>query len=421
MTNQLSVLLLALVPLSCGEGESSPNGPNPSQDAAAESSLDAPAETAADDAANDTPDAPPVQSITFTERSTTTIVDAGSDHLAFPDVTRLSDGRILLVYRRGNGHVDTSGRIMKVFGDAAASTWSDETLLHDEPNIDDRDPSVTTLHDGTVVVNYFQYATHSEGVTLHDSFVGWSTDDGATFSAFEQVGPCPMGVQDPKVSNDLWVDDDDLPIEVWASSSAVIETDGALLLPSYGGYALNLSNLAAHPRSRLALFQASQLGGAWTSVPVVPERQPDTWLMEPALLLLPDGTLLMHVRTANQASPGSPGNLLQASSDDGGSTWSEYKDLGFIGHAPELLRLRNGVIVSAFREINDAYTREWVSMISSLDDGATWSERIQIRDCGASECGYPGLLELDDDALLITYYAPGGSSIDASIYDFAAD
>jgi len=424
MRNHLPLILIltAFATGGCGSDDTA-NPSEPGSDAGPESGIDA-APDALDDVSDEStadasPDAAPVTSISFTQRSVTTVVEAGGDHLAFPDVTRLSDGRILLAYRRGSDHVDASGKIMKVFADADATTWSAEEVLYDAPGIDDRDPSVTTLADGTVVVNYFQYETLAAGVTVHDNFVGWSMDDGATFSDFEQVGSCPMNVQDPQLVNDLWVDDQGDPFDVYASSSSVLAYEGELLMPVYGGRPLNLSNLAGHPRSRLSLFKTSALGSAWTESLVEPQLAEDTWLMEPALLALPDGKLIMHVRTADGASPGSAGNLLQTTSSDGGAGWSDYEDLGFVGHAPELLRLDNGVLLSAFREINDAFTKEWVSMMYSLDDGATWSDRIRVRDCGASECGYPGLLELDGDALLIVYYAPGGQSVDAAVYGFS--
>ncbi len=412
----------------CGSGETA-SSPAPGVDASPDGQADGEvdgevdAEAGVPDAASeaDAQEAAAVTAIQFLERNRAVVVEAGSDHLAFPDVTRLSDGRILLVYRRGATHVDTTGRIMKVFGGADGVTWSSEEVLYDEPDIDDRDPSVTTLEDGTVVLNYFQYLKLSAGVTLHENFVGGSLDDGATFSAFEKVGPGPMAVDNPTLQDGLWVDDQGEPIWVNASSSAVVSHGGELLLPNYGGMALNLGNLATHPRSRISLFWAPGLGSGWTETVVEPDLATDTWLMEPALIELPNGRLLMQVRTAEGTSPGSPGNLWQTLSEDGGQSWSPYEDLGFIGHAPELLRLHNGVLVSAFREINDAYTKEWVSMMYSLNDGETWSDRIQVRDCGASECGYPGLLELEGDVLLMVYYAPGGESVDAVVFDFVAE
>ena len=81
---------------------------------------------------------------------------------------------------------------------------------------------------------------------------------------------------------------------------------------------------------------------------------------------------------------------------DGGATWSDWSPFSFVGHAPDLLRLENGVLLSAFREINDAFTQEWVSYMYSITESATWSPVTRVESCGAAECGYPSLLELDD-------------------------
>lgn len=365
------------------------------------------------------PDAP-IASITFTLAQEAVVREVTAQHLAFPDVVRLRDGRLLVVYREGRTHVDATGRIMKQFGSADALTWSAPEVLVDTPSIDDRDPSVTVLPNGDVLVNWFQYLPQGN-LTVHHVYVTRSTDNGATFGTAVEVDHGPLTVTSPQLdAQGLWVDSAGQPVIVQASSSSVISTVGdRLLLPAYGGNALNLSNLNATPRSRLTLYASNDSGDTWTALPVAPARATDTWLMEPAIMRLDDGSLLMQLRTAAATSPSSAGHLLQTVSTDDGATFSDYRDLGFVGHAPELVQLHNGVVVSAFRYLDDALTTETVSMMASVDRGATWGDQVVIHDCSAVECGYPGLLELDGDRLLVVYYAPGGTAIDAAIYSFA--
>ena len=114
---------------------------------------------------------------------------------------------------------------------------------------------------------------------------------------------------------------------------------------------------------------------------------------------------------------------MQSVSDDGGKTWSDYKSLGVVAHAPELLKLSNGVIISSFRWLEwldqgADIKREAVSMIYSTDNGDTWSDLIEIEDCGLAECGYPGMLELDNNRILVVYYSPGGMGIRSTIIKF---
>jgi hypothetical protein len=365
---------------------------------------------------------PPITAVTLTQAETFTIAEGGGDHLAFPDITRLSDGRILLVYRRGASHVDATGRIMKQFGSADGKTWSTPEVLLDTASIDDRDPSVATLANGDVLVNHFEYRTQSTpsgSLTLHQTYVSRSTDQGATFGAPQELGTDPLAVTAPALVSGEWQDGQGHALMVTASSSAVVESGAQLWVPVYGGHALDMSHLSTMPKGRVSLYGSTDGGQSWAASAVMPEDAADLWLMEPALLSLGQDRLLMQIRTAKGSSPSAPGNLLQTRSEDGGKTWSAYQDLGFPGHAPELLRLANGVLVSAFRELDAAFTHEWVSYMTSVDDGLTWSDRVHVRDCKATECGYPGTLELDGNRVLLVYYAPGGTSIEGVLYDVA--
>ena len=358
--------------------------------------------------------------VNFTPETSFTIVNGGGDHLAFPDVAKVADGSLVLVYRRGSSHVDATGKIMKIFGDARGTIWYNEEVLYDVPDMDDRDPSITTLPGGELAVNYFQYLTRTVGNTTlstHHIFYGTSGDAGATFSAFGQVDPGDMLPVEPVRDGDgVWVDGQGEPIIIEASSAPVIAHKGLLLLPAYGGNALNLANLGATAKSRITLYTSSDNGQSWQGAPVNRFNRPDAWLMEPAILALDNGRLLMHIRTALGASPSNAGPLMQAVSDDDGATWSDWEEFGFTGHAPELYQLGNGVVISAFRWINDAFTAENVSFMYSTDRGETWSGLIEIADCGAAECGYPGVMELDNGGVLMVYYAPGGGSIKGVIY-----
>jgi len=364
---------------------------------------------------------PPVTAITFTEEQRFTIA-AEPGHQAFPSVTRLADGQLLLVFRLGAGHVEASGRIMKQFGAPDASQWSTPEVLVDAPDIDDRDPSATTLDDGSVLVSYFQYRTEAVGndtLILHQVFTGTSVDGAQTFTPFTQASAGPMAVANPSIDGSgLWVDGGGDPIVVTACSSPAVAVGQTVAIPTYGGNTLNLGNLAAAPRSTIALLASASAAGPWTSQPVAPDAAPSTWLQEPALLPLSTGAWLIHARTAEDTSPSSPGPLVQALSTDQGASWSSWAPFDFVGHAPDLLELDNGVVLSAFREINDAFTQEWVSFVHSLDHGATWSAPRQVEDCGAVECGYPSLVELPGNRLLMVYYAAGGASIDGVVLTF---
>lgn len=355
-------------------------------------------------------------SVTFGAASRFTIADGQGDHLAFPSVARLPDGSLMLVYRRGASHVDPTGRIMKQLGTADAKTWSTPEVLVDSADVDDRDPSLLVTAAGKAIVAWFPYRTVTIGtrsLSVHHVAIVRSDDAGKSFGA-------PIDVtKDPDVTGTTidaagrWIDASGAPIVVEATSSPMRELGGTLVLPTYGGPALNLSALGAAARSRISLQESVDGGATWKARLVNPAAAGDLWLQEPALLSLGARSLLF-ARSAQGTSPSNAGKLLEAISDDGGASWGDWQPLPFVGHAPDVVRLSSGALVVGVRELDDALTKEWISIVASVDDGATWSAPFRILNCQAAECGYPSLLELSPDQLLVVYYAPGGVSISAA-------
>ncbi|PKN46354.1 MAG: hypothetical protein CVU59_06330 [Deltaproteobacteria bacterium HGW-Deltaproteobacteria-17] len=343
-------------------------------------------------------------------------------HLAFPDVAPLADGRLLLVYRQGDSHVDATGRIMKQFGTADGTIWSTPEVLLDVPGIDDRDPSITRLGDGRLQVTWFQYRGQPFGadtVYLHETFRAESLDEGETWSDPVQVTPGTMTLAAGAGLNaeGRWVDSQGELVIVHASSAPMVEHGDEWILPNYGGNALNLNNIAGCLRSEISLFTSSDQGQTWEEHTVLPGAVPSVWLQEPSLLITRSGRRLLQVRTAYGTTPSTPGDLAQSVSEDQGTTWSPWQPFSFVGHAPDLFQTSHGVVLSAFREINDAFTQEWVSLMHSVDEGITWTAPLRIADCGAIECGYPSFAELDGSRLLVVYYGPGGTTIEGVIYE----
>jgi hypothetical protein len=341
------------------------------------------------------------------------------EHVAFPDVARLADGRLLLVYREAMMHaVDPTGRLVKHIGQPDGLSWSDAEVLYDEPGIDDRDPSITTLSDGTIALNYFRYefqATTDGPLTVYQAFHGRSDDDGASFESVSIIGGA-MDYPDASVGLEgLWEDALGNPITVRACSSPIIEVGGRLHAQLYGGAPWVPTNPNS-PRSRVILATTDDDGETWNETVLAPQQGADLWLQEPAILALDEQRWLMHVRVAEGDSPGNVGFMHQAISNDGGQSWSDYEPFEFIGQAPYLARLQSGVLISAFRWLDDGTTTSAVNFMYSMDEGETWSELISIVAPQLTEVGYPSIVELDDGRVLFVYYV-GGTSIKGIIYD----
>ncbi len=361
--------------------------------------------------------------ITFTPEGEEIVLIEGGGHYAFPDIVRRADGSLFVAYRFGSSHADNGGRLLFQTGSADGAVWSDPSPLVNTAGLDDRDPSLTVLSDGRIALNWFEYYFTDDPTVqpyAHHVFTAFSSDGGASFSEGVQVDPGPLDYAGATIDEEgIWRDAEGAEVLIMACSSPMIEHDGALLLPLYGGNALNYTNFSLTPHKPIALGRSDDGGQTWSSAEIA-GNDDDLWLMEPAILDIGGTRMIMQVRSAAGSSPSNKGKLLQSVSTDGGATWSAYTELPFIAHAPELVKLGNGVIVSAFRWLNDSYTAENVSFVYSLDGGATWSDLVIVRDCGAAECGYPGIVELPGNRILIVYYLPGGAGIAARMYSFSA-
>ena len=369
-----------------------------------------------------------VSSIKFKIPEEASTVAEFSGHFAFPDVVRLKSGKFMAVYRNGSTHADQSGAIIVSLSNDGVN-WGDPDILLDNSTIDDRDPSITVFSDGRVGMNWFKYrypADYSEP-WVHHLFFAISDKSGMNFGEHIQVDDGVFDYSETAVmdENGIWLDDENgSEVTVAASSSSMIEDGEKIIIPGYFGNALNWQSMDKTPKTRVVLYESSDGGKTWTPNEVKAEIDEKTWLQEPALLKVTGKRWILHVRTGVGSSPSNKGDLVQSISEDGGKTWSPYKSLGFVAHAPELLKLENGVLVSSFRWLDWGgmnVTREAVSMIYSLDGGETWSDVIEILDCGKAECGYPGMIELPDNKILVVYYTPGGKGIESKIITFEAE
>ena len=367
-----------------------------------------------------------VSSIKFTIPEDASTVADSSGHFAFPDVVKLKSGKLMAVYRNGSTHADKSGAIIVSLSDDGIN-WGEPDILLDDTTIDDRDPSITVFSDGRVGMNWFKYrypADYSEP-WVHHLFFAVSDKSGLNFGEHIQVDGGVFDYSETAEMNEsgIWVDENGDEVTVAASSSSMVEDGEKIIIPGYFGNALNWQSMSKTPKTKVVLYESSDGGKTWTPNDVNAEIDEKTWIQEPALLKVTDKRWIIQARTARGSSPSNKGDLVQSVSEDGGKTWSAYKSLGFVAHAPELLKLENGVIVSSFRWLDwgTSVNREAVSMVYSLDGGETWSDLIEILDCGKAECGYPGMVELSDNRILIVYYTPGGRSIESKIIYFEAE
>ena len=222
----------------------------------------------------------------------------------FPTVERLRNGHLIVVFYDSPEHVSPRGRISLVRSVDGGRTWSAPTVAVDSP-LDDRDPSLVQTRAGTLLLSYFSagYPGAPQGAGV---YVARSDDEGATWSA-----PVPVGTRLPAAG----------------TTSKIVELgNGDLLIPIYG-------MISRYARS--AVVRSTDGGLTWPRASEVEiESAARLDLVEPALVTLDGGRLLMIMRTER-----SDFVAMESRSTDEGRTWSEPVKTGIKALASDLLAI----------------------------------------------------------------------------------
>ena len=301
--------------------------------------------------------------------------DAGAgSYEAFPDVTRLHNGDLLCVFYAGYSHVSypcekwpKGAYIASCRSTDDGKTWGKPQVVVDT-RLDDRDPSVCQLKNGTLICNFFrgQYTRDGrkrvkrpEFERTNDVYIVRSHDGGHTWEAEPQLIPSPFPASH-------------------ACSEPVRELhDGTLILATYGS--------CPGKKTPVAFIRSHDAGKTWGDWTVVED---DHHHYEPSLLQLPDKSLLCTLRPC----------MCITRSTDLGRTWTPRKRMGRPGHASYLLRTSTGIVLNAHRVPG-------TSVEYSLDEGRAWSAPVKIDSAGGA---YPSMVELRDGSILVVYYCDRG-------------
>ncbi len=248
----------------------------------------------------------------------------------FADMIRLQDGRLLVAYREGSGHISQDGRLMTVVSADEGRTWSAPRVALDAA-VDDRDPKLVQLRDGTVLMNFFRtdWTGYPKGkATLIGTFVSRSTDGGTTWSSPVQVGSAMnerRGIA-WKIYN----------AGLAASHGPIVELpDGDLLVPLYGVMPDGVDCPASVVRSTDGGLTWPASGESFIG------RHMGLELQEPNLTVLRHGLVVAIIRTSTVSAHISW-------SRDGGRTWSLPRDTGLKASSHHQLLTRSGDILLTY-------------------------------------------------------------------------
>ncbi|MGK5682515.1 sialidase family protein [Actinoplanes sp. URMC 104] len=312
-----------------------------------------------------------------------TVARAEAGRLAhFPDIVRLGDGRLLASYREGAGHVRSDGRISVVESTDGGVTWSQPWVAVDG-RYDDRDPKMTVLADGTVLLSYFVIDWSTESLhTTHGTYVHRSTDGGRTWSDAVEVGTAMVdegGRLTPAVPT-------------WAAShGAAAELPGGdLLLPLYG-------RLPGQKWQRATVVRSTDGGRTWPAGgEVLLGEEEGVHFQEPTLTVLPGGEVVALIRTTADVA-------YLCRSSDGGHTWTEARPTDMPASSHHALALSTGEVLVTYGDLSKRFSehRDTVGRLVR-DPAGTWDgyEDVQLYDSGHQDQANPSSVEVEPGRFL---------------------
>ncbi len=305
------------------------------------------------------------------------IISRGGDagpYQAFPDICRLRNGDLLCVFYAGYGHVSLpdagkgwpqGGRLCAVRSRDDGKTWSVPVTIFDDA-LDNRDPHIAQLKDGSLVVSFFSLKPGTGGQPYDG--VGTqlirSIDGGNTWDNEAHV-VAPPG---------------------WYVSAPVRQLPDRTCL-------LGLYYFGGAGNEYGGVIRSTDAGRTWSPPIPIAESQKLPLDAETDVIRLRDGVLLAALRSSKI-------NLHFSTSHDNGKTWGPACDSGFKGHAPHFTRLKTGEILLTHRLPNTA-------LHVSRDDGRTWEGPFEIDSVIGA---YPSTVELKDGSVLVVYYTEGEGS-----------
>lgn len=302
----------------------------------------------------------------------------GERKVFFPDIVRTVAGELLVTYYDSREHMHTpDSRIMLVRGSGDGRQWSAPVPLLDHAGLDDRDPSITQLRSGRLVLTWFRRDPSDLDRERH-CMVMTSDDDGATWTE-------PAWIPTALDRSAVTVPPLELP-------------DGRLLLALYG-------YTAEQPDGPyvIRLSVSTDQGQTWGDEITVPAAQEPYGLVEPDLVHLGGQDLLMVARSRDH-----PRNAAHALwSTDLGATWTDPVELDFPGHAPNLVPLGEARVLMTWGDYqaDEPRTRPTKGRVVDGHDRALAGATLTLHaHPGVFDQSYPSAARLDDGSYLVVHY-----------------
>jgi predicted neuraminidase len=303
-----------------------------------------------------------------------------------PSVTQLGGNRVMCVWFSGPFEGSVHQVILGSVSEDGGQTWDEATVVNDAPHVSDFDPGF--IHAGDRTLLFFSNGRWASlpslgpskgdnkqtGVESFHMLLRTSDDQGRTWVAPREVGAGPG----------------------WnCRSNGIKLSNGTLLIPTH-----HLQD----PYTSSVLLSSDE-GETWNRGPNI-NTPGKIGAAEPSVAELPDGTLIMVLRTRD-------GNLWLSRSANLGRNWSEpeRQELPAAASSANVICTSNGKLVLTHNPTKPPLRTELTLRIS--EDGArTWSEPLVVAEVEpptdedavwSRQVCYPSVCELSDQLLLIVW------------------
>lgn len=312
----------------------------------------------------------------------------------FPILDRLPGGKLGVIVREGDFHVGQRGYLGFITSDDGGESWSETTKVV-AGAADPCHVAFGCTREGTLLVSYVYPHAYADGpwdrsvLPTGPVYLTRSDDGGATWSQEEEIDTSSIDAPRFNPYGRIF----QLP-------------DGTLLMPIYVSWPKEGKPMSFdRPADRTTgayILRSRDDGRTWGDATLISKSLDG----EAALERLPSGRLLAALR---RCYPEGAHDTWLSESDDDGYTWSEPRRVTErTQHPADLVLLADGRILLVFGHRRVPFG---VRALISRDEGKTWDydNTLVLASEGIdADCGYPGVVQLDDGHIVVAYYIHHG-------------